>query len=87
MKNVSKIYHSGLLFFFFKILFTYSQETQRERGRDIGREKQASCREPIVGLDPGTLGSCPELKAGAQSLSYPGVPDNCFANLTMSVDI
>ena len=30
--------------------------------------------EPNVGLDPGTLGSLPELKADAQLLSLPGVP-------------
>ena len=36
-----------------------------ERGRDTQREKQAPCREPDVGLDPGTLGSRPELKADA----------------------
>ena len=33
-----------------------------ERGRDIGRDKQAPCREPDVGLNPGTPGSCPGLK-------------------------
>ena len=33
------------------------------------REKQAPCMEPDAGLDPGTLGSCPELKADAQLLS------------------
>ena len=27
-----------------------------------------------MGLDPGTPGSCPELKADAQPLSHPGVP-------------
>ena len=39
------------------------------------REKQASRREPDVGLDPRTLGSHPELKADAQPLSHPGVPE------------
>ena len=34
------------------------------------REKQAPCREPDVGLDPGTLGSQPEPQAGAQPLSH-----------------
>ena len=34
------------------------RDTERERQR----EKQAPCREPEVGLDPGTLGSCPGLK-------------------------
>ena len=38
------------------------------------REKQAPCREPDMGLDPGSSGSCPGPKAGAKSLSHPGVP-------------
>ena len=37
-------------------------------------EKQAPCREPDVGLDPGTPGSCPEPKADVQPLSQSGVP-------------
>ena len=48
-----------------------------ERGRDRQREKRAPCREPNVGLDPRTSGSCPELKADSELLSYPGAPD-CF---------
>ena len=35
------------------------RERERERGRDIGREKQAPCREPDVGLDPRSPGSGP----------------------------
>ena len=50
------------------------RNTQRERQRHRQREKQAPCREPHVGLDPGTPGSCPELKAGVQLLSHAGVP-------------
>ena len=42
--------------------------------RDRQREKQAPCREPNVGLDPGTAGSQPELKADAQPLSHPDIP-------------
>ena len=34
--------------------------TERERQRLRQREKQAPCREPNVGFDPGTSGSCPE---------------------------
>ena len=52
--------------FFKKILFIYSfmrGETERERQRHRQREKQAPCREPDVGLDPGPPGSGPELKA------------------------
>ena len=36
--------------------------------------KQAPCREPNGGLDPGTPGSHPELKADTQALSHPGIP-------------
>ena len=49
------------------------RDTERERGGDRQREKQAPCREPKVGLDPGTSGSCPEPKADAQLLSHPGI--------------
>ena len=43
----------------------------RERGRDTGRGRS---RESDVGLDPGTPGSHPGPKGGAQPLSHPGVP-------------
>ena len=45
------------------ILFIYSWKTQRERPRHRQREKQAPCREPDVGLNPGSPGSAPGLKA------------------------
>ena len=48
---------------------------ERERQRHRQREKQAPCREPDVGLDPGNPGSCPGPKAGAQPLSHPGAPE------------
>ena len=57
-------------FFFLKILFIYSGETQRERQR----EKQDPLREPNVGLDPMTPGSLPEPKADVYPLSHPGAP-------------
>ena len=50
-------------FFFFKILFLFTRHTQRERQRHRRREKQAPCKEPNVGLDPGSPGSGPGLKA------------------------
>ena len=56
------------------------RDTQRKRQRHRQREKQAPCKEPDVGLDPGTLGSCPEPKADAQLLSHPGVPLITFFN-------
>ena len=48
--------------FFLKILFIYS-ERERQRQRHRQREKQAPCREPDVGLDPGTPVSHPGLRA------------------------
>ena len=43
--------------------------TVREAEGEAGCMQGARC-----GLDPGTPGSCPGLKAGAQPLSHPGVP-------------
>ena len=51
------------------------RDTQRKRQRE---EKQAPCREPDVGRNPGTLGSHPEPKADAQPLSPQGVPQIMF---------
>ena len=39
------------------------KDTQRERQRHRQREKQALYREPDVGLNPGSPGSYPGLKA------------------------
>ena len=50
------------------------KDTYRERQRHREKDKQAPCRKPNVGLDPGTPESRPEPKAGAQPLSHPGVP-------------
>ena len=44
------------------------RNTERQRYRH--GEKQAPRREPDVGLDPKTPGSCPEPKADAQSLNH-----------------
>ena len=53
-----------------------------ERGRDTGRGRsRLHAREPDVGLDSGTPGSCPEPKADAQPLSHPGVPTASFRTL------
>ena len=58
------------------------RNTERERQRHRQREKQAPGKEPDVGLDPGTLGSHPDLKADAQPLSHPGAPHfiKCYKN-------
>ena len=56
------------------------RERERERQRHRQREKHASCREPDMGFDPGTPGSCPGPKAGAKSLSHPGIPHTSVLN-------
>ena len=67
--------------FFFLRFYLFIHETHRERGRhrQRQREKQAPYREPDVGLDPRSPGSCPEPKAEAQPLSHPGVPKRGFS--------
>ena len=49
---------------------------EREGGRDTGRGRSRlhARREPDVGLDPGSPGSHPGPKAGAEPLSHPGIP-------------
>ena len=54
-------------FFFFLRSYLSTRDTEREA------ETQAPCRDPDVGFDPRTLGSCPEPKADAQPLSHPGI--------------
>ena len=55
------------------------RDTHTERERERQREKQAPCREPNVGLDPGTPGLHPWPKAGAKLLSHPGIPSSRFS--------
>ena len=66
----------SLMTSFFKkdFIYLFMRDTEREKQRHRQREKQAPCREPDVGLDPGTPGWCPELKADAKPLSHPGIP-------------
>ena len=45
----------------FIYLFMRDRERQRERQRHRQREKQAPCKEPDMGLDPGSPGSRPGL--------------------------
>ena len=60
------IHEHGILFLK-KILFIHEKQRERERERERQRhrqrEKQAPCREPDVGLDPGSPGPHPGLKA------------------------
>ena len=43
-------------------IYLFMRDTEGERQRLRQKEKQASCGEPHVGLDPRTPGSDPELK-------------------------
>ena len=56
-------FNSYLILFFKGLFFIYDGHRERERQRHRQREKQAPCREPDVGLDPGSPGSCPGPKA------------------------
>ena len=53
----------GKYFFLRFYLFIHERHTHRERQRHRQKEKQAPRREPDVGLDPGSPGSGPGLKA------------------------
>ena len=64
--------------FCFYFIYLFMRDTERERQRHRQRENQAPCRKPNVGFHPGTPGSRPGLKAGAQPLSHPGIPLRCF---------
>ena len=52
------------------------RERERERGRDT-EEKQAPCRKPNVGLDPGTSRIMPWAKGRCQTAEPPRDPDLC----------
>ena len=55
-----------VLYFFFSpkdFIHLFMRGREREKPRHKQREKQAPCREPDVGLDPGSPGSRPGLQA------------------------
>ena len=62
---------------FFKefIFFINERHRERQRHRQRHREKQAPCRELNAGFNPRSTGSRLGLKADAQPLSHPGVPE------------
>ena len=78
MHQLFPISISFFVSFFFNILFIYSWETQRERQRHRQREKQVLCGEPDVGLDPGSPGSHPGLKAVLNRWATRAAPKFCF---------
>ena len=77
--------HPGIPIFYFLKEFIYSQrprdrerERERERQRHRQREKQAPCREPDVGLNPGTPRIRPWAAGGAKQLHHRGYPGISF---------
>ena len=55
---------------------------ETKRVRDLGRGKSRLFnREPKVGLDTRTPGSCSEPKADTQLLSHPGIPKIFIFNI------
>ena len=56
--------------------------TQRESAREAETQAEGEAgpmyREPHVGFDPGSPGSCPGPKAGAKPLRHPGIPGIYF---------
>ena len=50
------------------------RDRERERQRPRQREKQGPCREPDVGLDPGSARITPWAEDSAKPLSHLGCP-------------
>ena len=61
-------YRSDSSIFFFFLIHERHRESERQR------EQQAPCREPDVGLDPGTAKSCPEPKGRCPTAEPPRDP-------------
>ena len=51
---------------------------ERQRHRQREKEKQASCRQPVAGLDPGSPGSGPGLKVALNRWATQAAPVICF---------
>ena len=63
MDNLGTGSYIRQIFFFKDFIYSRDTEKARARERERQREKQAPRREPHMGLDPGSPGSRPELKA------------------------
>ena len=63
-QTIESTFYLIQLYFFLRFIYLFMRDTEkeRERQRHRQREKQAPCREPDMGLDPGSPGSGPGLK-------------------------
>ena len=62
--------NNSISFFLKDFIYLFMIDIEKERQR----EKQALCREPNVGLDPGTRGSQPRAKGRRQTTEPPRDP-------------
>ena len=70
---------SRCLFFFLRFyLFIHERQRDRARQRHREREKQAPCREPYMGLNPRSPGSCPGPNAVLNRRATQGSPPGAF---------
>ena len=56
MQNKTHIFILNILFYFKDFIYLFMTDTEREGQRYRQREKQAPCKEPDVGLEPGNPG-------------------------------
>ena len=56
------------------MIVTEREREEREAETQAEGEAGSMRREPDVGFDPGSPGSCPGPKAGAKPLRHPGIP-------------
>ena len=61
-------------FIFFKDFIFLFMRVYTQREAETQAERDAPCRKPDAGLDPGSPGSFPGLKAALNLLSHPGIP-------------
>ena len=72
-----------LFYFIFFLIFLFIYDSYREREAETQAEGEAGSmhREPDVGFDPGSPGSCPGPKAGAKPLHHPGIPTQFLSEI------
>ena len=63
-----------LFIYLFIYLFMIVTHTHRERGREAETQAGSMHREPDVGFDPGSPGSCPRPKGRRQTAAPPRDP-------------